>query len=362
MELWIDTFHDSIDYVSLVFNSYFNKDLIEYELENGHVVASLVGVPYEFGGFDAVNGNPRPFRLRGLYLCGLATIQRLRHRGIMSRLIEKINAKAQDLGYDFTFLIPANDGLRKYYSDRGYVDAFRRVTNRYLNNHDFRNELKSIDTNALGEFDDLICSDYRSADADMRNAFINYIMSHEKNGPMISLMHSHEDLRTAIRENEISDGSVLALKDENGEPRGMAFCSVDASMDSVNVRLLVADDVAAHYRLLAEIQKYFPELNIMLNTPETIFGDVRNDAKPYGMLRLLNAQHLVDEVHQLCQGNPEIAKLLRVSGGEEIYRSLRGMSEKEMAETLFRRILPNDSFSRYLDLPALPISISLMLD
>ena len=47
--LWKDTFRDSDAYVSLVFDSYFNPDLVAYEEMSGDIVAALLGVPYEFG-------------------------------------------------------------------------------------------------------------------------------------------------------------------------------------------------------------------------------------------------------------------------------------------------------------------------
>lgn len=36
MQLWKNTFHDSDAYISLVFDTYFNPDLIAYNEENGN--------------------------------------------------------------------------------------------------------------------------------------------------------------------------------------------------------------------------------------------------------------------------------------------------------------------------------------
>ena len=49
MQLWKNTFHDSDAYISLVFDTYFNPDLIAYNEENGKLVSAMLGVPYEFG-------------------------------------------------------------------------------------------------------------------------------------------------------------------------------------------------------------------------------------------------------------------------------------------------------------------------
>ena len=45
-KLWKDTFHDTDEYISLVFNNYFDPELVAYEESGGDVVAGLIGVPY----------------------------------------------------------------------------------------------------------------------------------------------------------------------------------------------------------------------------------------------------------------------------------------------------------------------------
>lgn len=174
MKLWKDTFHDCDEYIDIVFDEYYSPEYVEYEEVDGRLVAALLSVPYDFrmnicgrehankfgcvAGSAAYDENDDAYgcvgksqtntagcyaedcayeRLRGLYLCGLATRPEYRGNGIMGRLIEKINIKAIDRGFDFTFLIPASDGLRKYYRDRGYVDAsFRNIT-KYSPVHNF---------------------------------------------------------------------------------------------------------------------------------------------------------------------------------------------------------------------------------
>jgi hypothetical protein len=38
--LWVDTFHDSEEYVDLIFDTYFNPELVEYEEQGGEVVSA----------------------------------------------------------------------------------------------------------------------------------------------------------------------------------------------------------------------------------------------------------------------------------------------------------------------------------
>ena len=45
--LWKDTFHDSDEYISMIFDNYFKEDLIAYKTENEDtVVSALLGIPY----------------------------------------------------------------------------------------------------------------------------------------------------------------------------------------------------------------------------------------------------------------------------------------------------------------------------
>ena len=49
MKLWKTTFHDSDEYISLIFDNYFNTEYLEYYEENGKLISALLGVPYFFG-------------------------------------------------------------------------------------------------------------------------------------------------------------------------------------------------------------------------------------------------------------------------------------------------------------------------
>lgn len=69
--------------------------------------------------------------LKGLYLCGLATVPEYRGKGLMGDLIEEMNVRAKAMGYSFTCLIPASEGLRKYYSGRGYFTSVYHVMEKY---------------------------------------------------------------------------------------------------------------------------------------------------------------------------------------------------------------------------------------
>lgn len=132
MRLWKDTFHDSDEYIRIVFDAYFNPEFVECETVGDKLVAAMLAVPYEFGS--------KRNRIRGAYLCGLATRPEYQGRGVMTRLINRICSRMKNKGFSFVFLIPADEGLHKFYLDRGFVNAFYRLQSNYVPGHDFTNE------------------------------------------------------------------------------------------------------------------------------------------------------------------------------------------------------------------------------
>lgn len=118
-EIWRSTFGDTPEYVDLLFNAYFNEQLCSW-ITHDKVDACGVGIPYYIVS-DAGE------KLRGLYLCGLATIPEMRRRGLMTRLLEQMENNARKRGFDATFLIPADDELRNFYSKRGYKNTSKRA-------------------------------------------------------------------------------------------------------------------------------------------------------------------------------------------------------------------------------------------
>ncbi len=175
MLLWKQTFGDVEEYISLVFNMYFCQENAQYKLRDGKLVSAMLSVPYRFCSMslDADNKNisnsnihncerlyedkcginncenstnidinNKYFRnifIKGLYLCGLSTLPEYRGNGIMSDMIDEINYSASLKDFSFTFLVPANNGLRKYYADRQYVDVSYYTEEYYTDSHIFYN-------------------------------------------------------------------------------------------------------------------------------------------------------------------------------------------------------------------------------
>lgn len=421
MKLWKDIFHDSDAYISLVFNNYFDSELIEYFEENGRMISALLGVPYEFGCGEN--------RLRGLYLCGLATDEEFRNRGIMNNLIEKINKKAQEKGYAFTFLIPSSDALINYYSVKGYVNAMYRVEDCYTQVHDFEKDYMSI----LSREDDRIrmlkekyyhslrAEIFDEQKSDYRDEIISYIKKTEDNiSTYLCLRHSEKDIDIVIKENAISGGRIIVSHSSDGKLTGVAFISIDYRK-LVVISKVYYDDNCSLYKILDFVKKSYPDspISVFCYPEETdrrvlwtkVYGaanpdggnlegaygiservyDVSRHARPYGMIRVLDVHEILKFLAN-CRNDAKFSIL--VKGGSEDEKALKcvinegrincdtidaqnlgnialkkvdGMSvtslkKKELMELLFRKKDSSNLIMEAFGIPRIPVNMCLLLD
>lgn len=287
MKLWKKVFCDSDGYINLFFNNYYNPDYIEYEMNEGRLIAMLIGVPYDF------NAN-KETRLRGLYLCGLATEEGYRCKGIMSKLMERICKKANKKNFDFCFLIPANVELMKYYKKRGWqnlfwqnivdvggCDYFENESNKFkINNKTFR-----IDTllDFKKYFDDLWF-----LFASVEDDFIG-----------LGLKHSKKDFEILVDDFLNSGGYLCVLIEENKNVNGMAFVDTDKNG---NCEIKAIYSLSQYYenQLLNQIVGEYEDHKILLkrtfidSTQFKIQNDLRCfGCKPYGMMKIIKLSEIL---------------------------------------------------------------------
>lgn len=414
MRLWKQTFHDSDEYISLVFDNYFNPELIACELKDDRIVSALLGVPYSCSCRSVDNQDDAP---KGLYLCGLATEPECRAEGLMSKLIEEINRKAFQLGFDFTFLIPANEGLIKYYFDRDYVEAFYKVENRYIISHDFRNELYghiSGNPNSaeklIEEFDNIKVKEIDGSDADEVLKFVEFVifMEHENQYP--SIIHTADDIDIIIRENKISGGRIYISVSSSGNITGAAFIA-GVNEGEVDVRHIINADEMSRLALLQGIGRCFKSCASTIRVarhpgaverkalwqpvfgaalPENphvgAFGEIEvpyspaDFSEPYGMLRLLRPEKIlrllkcvrsefpleisrIDDSESLIITTPEGEYSVGTPpSGAKAESAAISLTLKQLAEIVFRRPKGPKILSEAFGLAELPMNMALMLD
>lgn len=192
MELWKETFQDSNRYIELIFDTYFCRENVFVRYDGDLLIASMLCVPYEF---QFISGKINE-KLKGMYLCGLATRPEYRKQGIMKELMFEAEKSIKTRGYDMTFLIPADDHLREYYRIMGYYDGSYRTikTKNLLSKEQFQNLY-------IYTFKDLA----ESGNFELVKEFAGWCHERElKIQEYSTIIHSEKDLITAIAENENS--------------------------------------------------------------------------------------------------------------------------------------------------------------
>ena len=229
MELWKENFHDSDEYIKLVFDRYFDPEYVEYEEREGRIIASLLAVPYTFGNDD--------YSIKGVYLCGLSTYLKHRGEGIMTDLLRRIEVRMAEKGYAFMFLIPANEGLNRYYNDRGFINGFYRSRLHYTSIHDFKKDYFSTlmkEERALSEVKrgyynclDVEIIDRREAlfEGDVLTEIIDFILACECRQQGLSIYQNYDQLKTALEEALISGGELAICRNREGEVAGIGLYS-----------------------------------------------------------------------------------------------------------------------------------------
>lgn len=253
MELWKKTFHDSDEYISLVFDSYFDSEMVEYEEREGKIIAALLAIPYLFG--------KESHGVKGVYLCGLATYPQYRGEGIMTQLLERISNRMEKKGYSFLFLIPAEHGLVRYYEDRGFIPGFYRQQEFYTSVHDFT---KGIKTN----FNDLKCDIFTYKNYNtltkMLDRIILFIRDKEGERKGLFLNQDQKQIEVFIRENLISGGEIYIVKDKENMIRGIVFYTRDEESGCMVEKERYVEDENVLMYLRNECKKNHPEKSMTI--------------------------------------------------------------------------------------------------
>lgn len=417
MKLWKDTFHDSDKYISLVFDNYFNPDFIEYHEENGKLISALLGIPYNFS-----NGKEK---IKGMYLCGLATLEEYRHRGIMNNLIEKINEKAPQNGCAFSFLIPSSDMLRMYYISKGYFNAMYVVEDRYTNVHNFdkdyrailNKEDKRIKALKTNYYDNLGVEKISIYDDNLLEKITEFIINSEESvSSYTTLLHSKKDVVATLHENIISGGDILVCKTAEDIITGVMYVTFDERKRIIIPKIYHKDN-CSYFKLLDKAKNLYPDssMSIICYPEETerrvlwskVYGasnpdggmlggaygvaervyEVNRHARPYGMVKILDYHEILKFLANdrndlkysiLVKGIPNEKEALYcvANNGESAFqtvaeeeikkfaadKNLTILSKRDLSEILFRKKDSNSLIMEALGIPRLSMNMSLLLD
>lgn len=409
-KLWKETFKDSDRYLDIVFDGNFDPELTEYVVENGKIVSMMTGVPYVF--------TSRGEKLKGLYLCGLATTPSLRGKGMMTELLKRMETKARNMGFSFLFLIPATPELRIYYGARGFTNAFYNVESRYTSIHDFNKEIEniiegeerlddakkqmimSINVEKLDPSDEKECENV--------STYINTKEMGENR--FLGIVHSKTDINKVIIDNSISGGEIYYTKNTSGNITGIAFI-IPYSKESIKVQKIYSNDTINSLKLLSKIKEIYAEKSLIITqypeestrkviwsevygapNPDGIPGagaygiaervyDVSHHSIPFGMAKILDETKILQYVSRRDKNNSFSVIL---DNGAEVCLKYVGkngfitkssipressecqthgvFSLKDLSEILFRKVDSSRLILEAFGLPRLGLNMALMLE
>lgn len=253
IRLWKDTFHDSDNYIRLVFDNYFDERYIRTVYDGEKLISALLGIPYYF--------RNKYTSMRGLYLCGLATIPSYRSRGIMTGLINEINCSAKKDKFDFTFLIPADEHLTRYYSKLLYLNCS------YY-------EETIIEKS---QFEDIV--PYLHEEIINWDNIVNVVEFINNLGIDCDfwIQHSLRDIEAVIADSDMDSGTILLLRDIKHNIQAILFAT-NPDAEKVTIKLLLATQTAAYCDIIAQLLKRMkPGATLILRTP------ARPDIRPHAL-------------------------------------------------------------------------------
>lgn len=291
MELWKKTFHDSDRYIQLVFDTYYRPENAFTVYDGDLLIASLLGVGY---GFLRKDKDGKKESYQGFYLCGLATHPEYRRRGIMGELMKQAEESAKRRGFDITFLIPADDHLRRYYEGKGYATVSYRMqkpTKKVLNTEKSKmyiytfKELFELDKN---DFIGNVAEWCRKQEKESRDAN--------------TILHSQKDMIAAIRENEnsffITDCAFDLEYPILAKVRAVVFPSylgeglkekwgIDGLFLKENLESSskIGNNEYVPYEITQILQEKYPEREFVLRLPISHNEKENAEIQPYAMIK-----------------------------------------------------------------------------
>ena len=110
-ELWKEAFGDTDDFINLFFRLAYSESNALCVYDNGILAAAL----YWFDGYIE--------NKKVAYIYGVATKKSQRGKGFSSSLIKRTHDLLISCGYEASLLVPADEGLFRFYGKLGYISC-----------------------------------------------------------------------------------------------------------------------------------------------------------------------------------------------------------------------------------------------
>lgn len=108
-DLWKEAFGDSDEFIDTFMGNIYSRENMLYIEKERSIISMLHIIPFTFNSHNAG------------YIYAVATAPEERGKGLASMLMERAIEVSQEKGMTALFTIPANEGLRTFYSKFGFT-------------------------------------------------------------------------------------------------------------------------------------------------------------------------------------------------------------------------------------------------
>ena len=110
--LWKEVFGDSDEFIASFINLFYNEENMLCIEQDGKMLSMLHIIPFELNGSKVA------------YIYAVATDSNTRRQGYATKLIKKAIEKAKAEGFKAVLTLPADEGLRNFYSQFGFEGIY----------------------------------------------------------------------------------------------------------------------------------------------------------------------------------------------------------------------------------------------
>lgn len=262
-DLWRTCFHDSEEFMDIYFEEKYTDASNITVRQDGRVVAAAQVLPYRMTFYGVV--------LRVGYLSGLCVAPEWRGRGLAAQVIREAHRRLYQQGAALSFLIPGDEGLRKFY-EQPVHGAYWTST--------FRSEVEMADT---GE-DDLRIEVLRP------DEWGNDLYVYVRQGYYTEFMlhPSESDFFAALRLCDLENGYVLVARRKRSI-KGICLAVVEPDGKCVIRTILISLPVVKNL-FVRYLKEHAGVEHVWARVP--IPGSL-SKSTPYGMARVVNAERFL---------------------------------------------------------------------
>lgn len=300
--------------------------------------------------------------IKGLFINEMEDLVERPDKSALAHLIQEAEKEAVNDGFDFIFVLPQTDLMRPFYEEKGFLDAFYKIKERYVKGHHFKIS-KEVKARKWQEQDQELIMEFLRTHGDK-------VYSLECS---FLLKHTSKDWEEQIKKY-LAQGKEIYLGFEGSQLAGVAFARKGER--AIEIDRIYVVDKEYEGSLLTEISGFNPEygLNVtrdleeVVNSPvtqlwspyyaqnngktaeyedvavvEEPFSPARN-ASSYGMVKIFNLQGILDDISSNYQ------------------EALRGYSDGEIMRLILRRPVgkTSDGLEKIMNLPELSLNVNLI--